>query len=115
GALILASEIRSLPVMLAASVLAGAGLGLAFRGSLAEINRIAPKGREGAVTASYYLGIYAGSALPVIGAGTAALSLGLLGAVRGFAEVMGVLCLVNLILVAANQRRSARPQGSGAR
>lgn len=111
AALVVASGIRSLPVMLGASVLAGVGLGLAFRGSLAEINRIAPEGRKGAVMASYYLGVYAGTAIPVIGIGVGALWVGLGSAVRGFAVVTGVLCLLNLILVAAGRRReAAHPQ-----
>ena len=105
--LIVVAHVRSLSVIAAASVLAGLGLGLAFRGSLAAVTAVAPEDRKGDVVATYYLVVYLGTALPVVGVGLVALGTGLLTAVQAFGYVVGAGCLVGLCWVVAPQRTPA--------
>jgi MFS family permease len=94
AALVVVAHVRHLPVIAAASVLAGLGLGLVFRGALIEVNAIAPSDRKGEVVASFYVVVYLGTALPVIGTGVVALATGLLTAVQVFGYVVGAGCLL---------------------
>lgn len=105
--LIVVAHLRSFPLMVVAGVFAGLGLGLGFRGSLAAVNAVAPEDRRGDVVASYYLVVYLGTALPVVGVGLVARTTGLLSAVQIFAEVIGTASLVALALVVI-ALRSAR-------
>jgi MFS family permease len=69
AALVLAFPAHSLALVLVAAVLAGAGLGLGFFGSQAEINAIAPSDRRGEVTAAFITCLYSGVAVTVIATG----------------------------------------------
>ncbi len=104
AAVIVVAHVRSLSLMMGASVLAGLGLGLAFRGSLSQVNAVAPDDRKGDIVASYYLVVYLGTALPVVGVGVLALSTGLLTAVQVFGYVIGAACVIHLCLLAAEIR-----------
>ncbi|MBO0817847.1 MAG: MFS transporter [Actinobacteria bacterium] len=98
--LILAGTAASLALLLAATLVAGAGQGLAFLAALTEVNRIAPAKSRANVLSSFYVVTYLGTGLPVIGAGFLATAVGLLAAVQYFAGAMVVICL----LVIAIQR-----------
>jgi MFS family permease len=89
ASLIGAGHLRTLLPLLVSALLAGFGLGLAFRGSLASVSLIAPEDRKGDVLATFYLAVYLGTALPVIGVGVTALSTGLLQAVQLFGYAIG--------------------------
>jgi hypothetical protein len=80
--------------MLAGAVLAGAGHGSAFLGSQGELNHLAPPERRGELTAAFYVCIYLGVALPVIGVGVIALGASLATAVAVFAAVIGTSALL---------------------
>lgn len=67
--LIVAERLHQLPVLMAASVLAGVAASLGYRGSLAVVNRIAPAERRGEVVSTYLIVVYCGNSLPVIGIG----------------------------------------------
>jgi hypothetical protein len=96
GALLVVAQVRSLPAILVASALAGLGLGLVFRGALAEIGARAPEDRRGDVIACLYFVVYLGNALPVIGVGLVAHTTGLLTAVRAFDVAVGTACVALL-------------------
>lgn len=104
-----AGALSSLPVLLLAIVLAGIGQGLAFLGGLTAVNEAAPAERRADVLSSFYVVIYVGIGLPVIGVGFAATTFGLLPAVQSFAVLVAVLCLV---LVAVRARRTQRAAAS---
>lgn len=106
------SGMPSLGLMLAATLLGGAGHGLVFLAGLTEINRLAPHGRHADVVSSYNVAVYLGAGLPVIGAGLLAAKVGLLNGVRSFAAATAALCglfvIVHLVRV-PRRRRPARP------
>ncbi|MEU6040512.1 MFS transporter [Actinomadura sp. NPDC047616] len=106
--LALAGAFSSLILLLAATVIAGTGQGLAFLGGLTAVNQAAPADRHADVLSSFYVIIYLGVGLPVIGVGFLATVAGLLAAVQYFAGFAALLCLV-MLLVLARARRSISP------
>jgi hypothetical protein len=107
-ALVLAATTRTLAPLLVATVLAGSGQGLSFMGSLGDVNTMAPADRKADTVASFYVVIYLGTALPVIGVGALAGPLGLLDAVVVFGYVVIAICLAGSALLLAELRRPVR-------
>jgi MFS family permease len=64
-----ASPLGSLPLLLAAAVLTGAGHGIGFLYAQDDLNRIAPPDHRGEVTAAFITAIYVGVAGSVIAVG----------------------------------------------
>jgi MFS family permease len=106
AALIGAAHTSSIAVVIAASVLAGLGQGLAFGGGLAELNQVAPKAQRGEVLSAFYVIIYLGTAVPVIGVGIIAIGTGLLTAVQIFSIAAGCACLAQLALLRHHRTRA---------
>lgn len=94
-----AGATASLPLLLGATVVGGAGQGLAFLGAMTEINRVAPPERHADVLSSFYVVTYLGTGTPVIGVGFLAGVVGLLPAVELFGVAVGLGCLALLGLV----------------
>lgn len=94
--LIAAGAYASIALLLAATVIAGTGQGLAFLGAMTEINHIAPADRRADIVSSFLVVTYLGTGLPVIGAGLLATAIGLLPAVQYFAALVAALCLLLL-------------------
>ncbi|MFI9271235.1 MFS transporter [Kitasatospora sp. NPDC052896] len=95
----------SLAFLTLGGAVAGAGQGLAFRAGLDSIVRQAPPSTRGSVTSAFFVVLYAGIALPVIGEGALANALGLVPAgtlFSGFVILLGVTALLFL---------AHRPQG----
>jgi hypothetical protein len=67
--LVLSGPAHSLPLIVAGSIAAGAGHGLAFLNAQEELNEIAPEDRRGEVTAAFIACIYALVASSVIATG----------------------------------------------
>ena len=105
---IAAAQTRSVVVVLAATLLVGCGQGLAFGGAQAEINAIAPADRRAEVVSGFYVVIYIGVAIPIIGVGVLALATGLLPAVQIFAVAVIAACLVGLTVQRLDARRPDR-------
>jgi MFS family permease len=101
GGFVLAVPLHSAALLVAATLVAGAGQGLGFMGSMALVNEIAPESRRADVASSFYIASYLGVALPAIGIGFGAQLLGLFGAVCVFAVLVGVIALT----LAASIRR----------
>jgi MFS family permease len=94
AALVAAFPPRSLALLLAAAVLAGAGLGLGFVGAQTQINRLAPAERRGEVTAAFITCVYAGVAVAAIGVGLLSDALSLFAAVSIVAAVIAATAIV---------------------
>jgi MFS family permease len=92
--------VSSLPLLLAAAAAAGAGQGLVFLGGLTAVNQHAPAQRHADVLSSFYVVIYLGVGLPVVGVGFLATVIGLLPVVQWFAAVTAVISVVVLALLA---------------
>ncbi len=88
----------SLAVLLAGAVVGGAGVGLAFRGSIALLSAAVPVERRAEVLTAVFVAAYAGLSVPVLGLGLATRSLTAVAAARGFAAVLSVLSLGTLAL-----------------
>jgi MFS family permease len=95
-ALIIAVVDKSLAVLVAASVLAGIGQGLAFMGSLGDVSEIAPEDSKGDIVASYYVVIYVATAVPAVGVGVLAELASLSTAFLVFAFVVIAICAAGL-------------------
>jgi MFS family permease len=106
-ALIFAVLDTSLPVLLAASVLAGIGQGLAFMGSLGDVSEIAPAERKGDIVATYYVVVYLATAVPAVGVGVLAQLASLSTAFLVFAYVAIAICLAGLTGLTAELRTRA--------
>lgn len=104
--LIVADSGRSLEVLMISTAFAGIGQGLAFMGSLGDVTEIAPPQRKGDTVASYYVVVYAGTALPAIGVGALADAIGLQTAVQIFAYLVIAICAAGLIALTAEVRGS---------
>ena len=99
--IVLAVPLYSAALLVAATLVAGAGQGLAFMGSMALVNKVAPAGQRADVASSFYIVSYLGVALPAIGIGFGAQLAGLFAAVCVFALLVGIIALV----LAASIRR----------
>jgi predicted MFS family arabinose efflux permease len=85
--LVAASPLGSLPLLLAAAVLTGAGHGIGFLYAQDDLNRIAPPDHRGEVTAAFITSIYVGVAGSVI-------SVGLLDTRVSLAVAVGIVAAV---------------------
>jgi predicted MFS family arabinose efflux permease len=108
-----AGGLASAPLFLVATVIAGTGHGLAFLGGLTTINNSAPADRHAEALSAYYVIVYLGAGLPVIGVGVLATVAGLLPAVQDFAVGTAVLCLAVLLVRAGRGRRLTAPRPTG--
>ena len=97
GLLGLAIGVESLSALFASSVVAGLGQGVVIGAALAAINQRAPVERRGETASSFFVVIYVGLSVPVIGAGLAIAAFSLKSA--GIAFSIGVAALVAAVLV----------------
>lgn len=95
--LVLAQFLASMPVLLAATVLAGITIALGYRGGLEVVNRIAPDDRRAELVSTYLLICFAGNALPVLGVGLLTTMWGSLAADLVFAAFTAAIALAALV------------------
>jgi len=107
-AILLAAPFSSLAMLLAGTLLLGAGHGLGFLGSLALINRIAPEEQRAEVAAGFYVVSYVGIALAAAGIGFGAEHFGLFQAVLGLAGFISALVLALLYAMRRSLLRARR-------
>jgi MFS family permease len=103
GLLALALAIESLAALIASCVVAGLGQGLVLGAGLAAINQRAPVERRAETASSFFVVIYIGLSVPVIGAGVVAYAFGLRTA--GVAFSAAVAALVTTVLVSLARAR----------
>jgi MFS family permease len=100
GLLALALAIESLATLLGSSIVLGLGQGLVIGAGLAAINQRAPVEERGETASSFFVVMYVGLSVPVIGTGVAANSLGLRAAGIAFSAAVAALVLVVLASLA---------------
>jgi putative Mn2+ efflux pump MntP len=88
---------HSLALVLTAALLGGVGHGMAFLGAQQDLNAIAPAERRGEVTAAFFVCIYLGVAVSVIGVGVVATRHSLETAVAVFAVVTGAAAVAAIV------------------
>ena len=103
----LAQWIRSMPVLLVGTTLAGFAAALGYRGSLQVINTISPEDRRAEVVSSYYVAGFVGNSLPVIGVGILSSSLGSVAAGGIFAITIGAFALIALVVESGSRLRGS--------
>ena len=96
GLLALALGIESLAALIAAASVVGVGQGLVIGAGLAAINQRAPVEHRGETASSFFVVMYVGLSLPVIGVGVAAHAFSLRTAGIGFSAAVAVLVLAVL-------------------
>lgn len=80
-------------LLIIGAVLAGAGHGLGFLAAQDNLTQIVPEERRGEVSAAYYVCIYVGVSVPVIGVGVLATVFSLFTGIAVFAAVTGIAAL----------------------
>jgi MFS family permease len=100
GLLALALLVESLTMLVASSVVSGVGLGLGIGAGLAAINQRAPVERRGETASSFFVVLYVGLSVPVVGTGLAAHWVGLRAAGVAFSVAVGALVLAVLTSLA---------------
>ena len=96
GLLALALAIESLGALIASASVVGLGQGLVIGAGLAAINQRAPVAQRGEVASSFFVVMYVGLSLPVIGVGVAAHAFSLRSAGIAFSAAVAVLVLTVL-------------------
>jgi MFS family permease len=100
GLVALALGIESLATLIAGATVVGLGQGFVIGAGLAAINQRAPVERRGETASSFFVVMYVGLSLPVIGVGVAANSFGLRAAGIAFSAAVAVLLLTVLASLA---------------
>jgi MFS family permease len=104
-AIIFTVPTQSVPLLLLCTVFGGIGQGLAFLGSLALVDALAPLDRRGSILATYYALVYISFGATAIGVGWLATYLNLNRAVQVFAMVIGLLCIITMALLLRPSRQ----------
>lgn len=97
--IVVAVPLQSMSFLLIGTIIIGFGWGLAFMGSMALVNEVAPPKQRGHVVSSFYIILYLGVGIPVIGIGFVSEILGLYEAVLMYTCMIGVLSIVTIILI----------------
>ncbi|WP_328462105.1 MFS transporter [Streptomyces sp. NBC_00448] len=112
GLLVLVGSAPSLALLLGATLLAGIGHGLVFLGGLTTVNNAAPDSSRAEVLSSFYVIVYTGVGLPVLGVGLLATTMSLTTAVSWFAGIVAVLSLLVLIALSRTNRHAPTDPGN---
>ncbi|WP_256521222.1 MFS transporter [Rhodococcus qingshengii] len=103
--LVLSLIIKSLPVLLASAVICGIGQGITFSYGMTTITSALPPDRRAEVTSTFFVVLYIDISVPVVGAGAAAASWGLLNAGVVFSLAVAGVAMIAFILLTIEQRR----------
>ena len=98
-------------LFLAGTVVAGVAVGAIFAGSLATASRLAPAGQRGQAISAYFVALYCGLAVPVVGVGVATEFIGLFAAVLALSVLLAVVSVVAMAGIASGPAsgRAVRP------
>jgi MFS family permease len=105
--LVVALLARSWPLLAVDAVVLGAGVGLAYMGSVTLVDRVAESELRGEILSAYYLSGYLALAVPTLGVGLLAATVGLAPAAEAFGVTLAGFVLVVLIAL----RRTPTPAG----
>jgi MFS family permease len=84
----------------------GLGIGLAFMGSLAAINRVAPPNRRGEMVSAFFVAAYVGLTIPVVGVGFLVDATNFVVGTLILAAVLAVLLLVTILVLLYSGRQN---------
>ncbi len=87
---------KSLAIMIAATIVCGLGHGVCFREGLQAINTRTPAQHRAGVASTYFIVLYIGISLPVVGEGIAAAGLGLQTAGIAFSIAVAAILAIAL-------------------
>ena len=104
--LALGLALASLPLVVAAGLVAGSGHGLSFRAGLAAVNDASQAAHRAEVASTFFVVAYVAISLPVVGVGVLARFAGLRTAGLAFAALVGGLAAVVLVLDARRKKHS---------
>jgi hypothetical protein len=110
GLLVLAEQLSSLPIMLAATVLCGAAGAMSYLGALAVANRLASADNRAELVSSLWVCCFSGNALPVLGVAALSQAIGPAMAHRAFAAIIALVTLGSLAVGLASWGRAAEPR-----
>ena len=102
--------VGSLLLLVVGAVVAGLGQGMSFRAGLGEVTANSPAAQRGEVSASFFLVLYIGIAVPVIGVGVLAQLTSLVVAGVAFSAVVAALAaaaFVSLVIAGSRDRTPA--------
>ena len=94
AALVASWHLSSLTLMIAGAVISGCAIGMAYLGSISEINRLASPDERGDVNSLYFVTVYLFFSIPTMAMGFAATHLGLYVAMLTFAGVIATIALM---------------------
>jgi MFS family permease len=96
GMFVSAASTDSLSLCAASAAVAGAGQGLAFSGSARAVSAIAPTEHRGNVMSLFFVAIYLGVSVAIVGLGLLSTRLGLLSAIHLFSMFAAVACVAGV-------------------
>lgn len=101
GMLVLGGSLlaTSLPMLVVGGVIAGIGQGLALRAGLGSVGEASPPDQRGAISSAFFVALYVGISLPIVGFGLLSTATGLVPAGLVFTTLVGVLALLVLVLL----------------
>ncbi|GAB3667839.1 MFS transporter [Nocardioides korecus] len=101
GMVVLAASLLlgQLVLLVLGGLVAGVGQGLTFRAGLGAVGQASPAARRGAISSAYFVVLYVGISVPVVGVGLLTTLVGLVTAGVVFAVLVGVLTTVVLVLL----------------
>lgn len=100
----LAEWLRSMPILLAGTTVAGVASALGYRGGLQVINTISPDDRRAEIVSTYYVAGFVGNSLPVVGVGILSGAVGSVAAGAIFAITIGAFAVAALLVGARYAR-----------
>jgi MFS family permease len=98
----------SLALLVAAAIVAGLGQGLSFHAGLDAVSAKAPADLRGTVASSFFIVMYLGISVPVIGEGIAETGLGLRTAGIAFSVVVAAIAAVALATLVPSRKGSTQ-------
>lgn len=93
-----------LVLLVLGAVVAGYGQGLSFRAGLSSVADASPPEQRGEITSTFFVVLYVGISIPVIGEGALAAQVGLITAGVVFAGLVAALALAALVLLQRSRR-----------
>jgi MFS family permease len=104
AAIVAAWHFSSLVVMIIGSIISGAAMGMAYLGSISEINRLAVPEERGQINSLYFMIVYLFFSVPMIALGFVASRLDLYTAVLSFAAVIVFIAICVMIWLVIRDR-----------
>ncbi len=91
--------VGSLALLMVGGLVAGLGQGMSFRAGLGSVTSASPAEQRAEIASAFFVALYVGIAIPVVGVGAAATAFGLVTAGVLFAMLVGLLAGLVLVLL----------------